>query len=75
MTGSPDPAAIQTAQAAVRTDVEAEAQKQSGSVADALGSAADITDIVGNVMVEGVGEVIGTAVDVVGSVIGGLLEG
>ncbi|AZO76296.1 MULTISPECIES: hypothetical protein [unclassified Bosea (in: a-proteobacteria)] len=87
MTGIPDPAQIEAAQVAVQAEVEKEAQKQSGSVTDVLGSAADIA---GNVMFEGVGEVVyaavGTVAEGVGTVavatgeavvtvIGGIFEG
>lgn len=88
MTGIPTAEEIEAAKAALQVNVESEARKQPSSTAgDALGGAAEIA---GNVMVEGVGEVIGAVVgtvaegvgtvaaatgEVVVSVIGGLLDG
>lgn len=77
MTGIPTAAEIEAAKALAQANVETEAKKQSSStVGDTLGSAADIA---GNVMVEGVGEMIGAAVGTVaegvGTVAGAVAEG
>lgn len=84
MSGIPNHAQLEAAKVAAQAEFDSEAKKQaSSSAGDALGSAADIG---GNVMMEGVGEVVvaavGTVVEGIGSVaegavaaIGGLFEG
>lgn len=77
MTGIPDSAQIEVARAAAQAELENEAKKQaSASTGDAVGTTADVG---GNVMMEGVGEVVfavvGTVVEGVGSIAGAAAEG
>lgn len=77
MTGIPTAAEIEAAKAAVQAGLPEETRKQaSSSAGDALGGAADVA---GNVMVEGVGEVVvaavGPVVEGVGTVAGAAVEG
>lgn len=73
MTGIPTAAEIEAAKAALQAGVPEETRKQaSSSASDALGSTADAA---GNVMLEGVGEVVVAAVEGVGAVAGVAVEG
>ncbi len=77
MTGIPTAAEIEAAKAALQAGLPEETRKQaSSSAGDAASSAADVA---GNVMIEGVGEVVVAAVETVvegiGTVAGAAAEG
>lgn len=64
-----NPAEIEAAAEAAKAALEEEKKQQSGSIAG------DIADIAGNVMVDGVGEMIGAAANAVVSGAGSLASG